>query len=130
MFPRLLLLCRWIDIPEFIITLFIIISFCFSEVLISVFPKRYFCFSEVAIRNFQHGVTYQMNGIRRYFTFCLYSLYPISSFSRNSSSFLMRLAIINGYARKTMNEYREPRIRGIERNSSRVALYIGCLTMP
>ena len=43
---------------------------------------------------------YQTNGISRYLTFPLYSKYPSNSFSRNSSSFLSLITIINGYARK------------------------------
>ena len=32
--------------------------------------------------------------------------------------------------KKIKNEYKEPSTRGMERNRSRVAAYIGCLTMP
>ena len=39
---------------------------------------------------------YQIKGIKQYFTFDLYSLYPSSSFSRRASSFLILLAIIKG----------------------------------
>ena len=33
-------------------------------------------------------------------------------------------------ARKIINEYTEPRMRGMDRNKRSVTLYMGCLTMP
>ena len=51
-----------------------------------------------------YDFVYHINGIKRYLTFFLYSRYPFNSFSSNASSFLIRLAMMNGYARKMINE--------------------------
>jgi len=73
---------------------------------------------------------HHIKGMSLYLTFCLYSRYPVSSFSRKASSLMILFAIISGYVRKMTKDIGEPRMTGIEQNRMRVALYMGCLTMP
>ena len=68
--------------------------------------------------------TYHTNGINLYFTFFLYSVYPSNSFSKNSSSFFIRLAIMKGYAKKIAKEIKEPKISGIDKNN-KILVIIG-----
>ena len=70
---------------------------------------------------------YQMNGITLYFTFFLYSKYPLSPSSNTFSSFLILFDIITGYIRKIKNENSEPSTNGIDKNNKIVYKYIGCL---
>ena len=56
--------------------------------------------------------------------------YARSSFASSSSSFLMRAAIIGGYARNGINAMTEPSTKGMDINKRIVAKYMGWRTMP
>ena len=43
--------------------------------------------------------------------------YPSNSFSNTSSSFLILFAIINGYTKKIINDIKEPKTNGINKNN-------------
>ena len=73
---------------------------------------------------------YQINGIIRYLTLFLYSMYPSNSFSNNFSSFFILNIIRIGYTKKIKNDAKDPKTIGIDKNKIIVALYIGCLTIP
>ena len=67
------------------------------------------------LRGDRYAWCYQINGINRYMTFCRYSRYPVSSFSSNASSFLIRFTIRRGYIRNTRNAHSEPKTIGMYR---------------
>ena len=66
-----------------------------------------------------------MNGMSLYFTFCMYSLYPVSPSSSTCSSFRMRLEMIGIYSSIIRKEISDPSTSGIARNRNSVLIYIG-----
>ena len=71
---------------------------------------------------------YQMKGISRYLTFCMYSLYPGSSLRRTSSSFRILYTRTRGRMANTGSAQYEPRAIGVASNMMLVPRYIGWRT--
>lgn len=89
---------------QYVFTHFFNIKHSYITHFYSFKPANHTFFRDDHLYFFLSETFYHMNGISRYFTFFLYSIYPARPSSRTFSSLRIRTTIAAGYSKKTTNE--------------------------